>query len=298
VANRRVYISMLMCVLASGCGLITPDIQEFWGNSNDAAAKESAIAFQVRCELQKALRILVKKDIKYGAAGQGRQFKWLDSSWAADVLLVFTIDEKSTLTPNVGINTVLPNAVDTFPGKAAVTTQQSYSTALGGSISSEGYRQDKVHLFYPISELVGKESLLSSIKEIDSVSCVPPPVNATLFADSGLKVSDWLISQLDLQFTGQAQFQLPNSFATSGVLSHEVKFDIVTSGSVNPTWKLVLVSAGAGSNPLFSTSRDRTQDLTITLGPSKDGQLATSQGQNSALTSELNATLRSSPLSQ
>jgi hypothetical protein len=186
--------------------------------------------------------------------------------------------------------------VETFVGHGTTTTAQSYSTVIGAGLSSEGYRQDKVHIFYKLSDLVGPEKDLPSVKQIQNEACLPPPTNASLFIQSDLKISDWLVSALDpldLQFTGQAQYQLPDSFATSGVLSHEVRFDIVSSGNINPTWKLVLVSADTGSNPLFNTSRDRTQDLTITLGPAKNGQLSTSQGQNSTLTSELNATLRS-----
>jgi hypothetical protein len=285
------FLLILTALPLASCGLVTPDIQEFWGTSGDAAAKESAIAFQARCELQKAARILVKKDIKFASA-QGRQLKWLDSTWAADVLFVFTVDEKSALSPSVAFNRVFPNAVNTFPGKGTVTTGQSASTALAAGVSSEGYRQDKLHLFYQLSDLVGDEKKLPSLEKIEAVSCVPPPTNAVIFAESDLKISDWLISALDLQLTGQAQYQTPDAFATGGVLSHEVRFDIVTSGSVNPTWKLVLVSADTGSNPLFSASRDRTQDLTVTLGPGKNGQLSTNQGKNSAFTSEFNATTK------
>ena len=290
---RKASLFCLGALLLNSCGLYTPDIQEFWGTSGDAAVKENAIVFQVRCELRKATQILVKKDIEFGAAGQGRQFIWLNSTWGADVLFVFTIDEKSALSPNISFNTALPNVVKTFVGHGTTTTAQSYSTVIGAGLSSEGYRQDKVHIFYKLSDLVGPEKDLPSVKQIQEESCLPPPTNASFFIQSDLKISDWLVSALDLQFTGQAQYQLQDLFATSGVLSHEVRFEIVSSGSVNPTWKLVLVSADTGSNPLFNTSRDRTQDLTITLGPSKNGQLSTSQGQNSTLSSELNATLRS-----
>ena len=211
---------------------------------------------------------------------------------------MFTVDEKSALSPSLAVNRVLPNVVTTFPGKGVVTTGQSASAALAASASAEGYRQDKLHLFFQLSDLVGDEKALPSVEEIENVSCVPPPTSGVVFAVSDLKISDWLISALDLQLTGQAQYQTPDAFATGGVLSHEVRFDVVTSGSVNPTWKLVRVSADTGTNPLFSASRDRTQDLTITLGPGKKGQLSTAQGQSSAFTSEFNATTKGAPNTQ
>jgi hypothetical protein len=49
-------------------------------------------------------------------------------------------------------------------------------------------------------------------------------------------------------------------------VSLEIKFIIVTSGSVTPTWKLVRISANSGSSPFFNTGRTRTHDLIITLG--------------------------------
>ena len=50
-------------------------------------------------------------------------------------------------------------------------------------------------------------------------------------------------------------------------ISYEIKFIIVSSGNVTPTWKLVRVSANSGSTPFFSTGRTRTHDLIVTIGP-------------------------------
>jgi hypothetical protein len=49
--------------------------------------------------------------------------------------------------------------------------------------------------------------------------------------------------------------------------SQELKFIIVSSGNIQPTWKLVQVSANTGNTPFFSTGRTRTHDLLITIGP-------------------------------
>ena len=50
-------------------------------------------------------------------------------------------------------------------------------------------------------------------------------------------------------------------------LTLEIKFIIVSSGNVTPTWKLLRVSANTGSAPLFSLGRTRTHDVIITIGP-------------------------------
>ena len=49
-------------------------------------------------------------------------------------------------------------------------------------------------------------------------------------------------------------------------LTLEIKFIIVSSGNVTPTWKLLRVSANTGSAPLFSLGRTRTHDVIITIG--------------------------------
>ena len=58
-------------------------------------------------------------------------------------------------------------------------------------------------------------------------------------------------------------------------LSIEIKFVIVSSGNVTPTWKLVRVSSSTGSTPLFGTGRTRTHDVIITIGPPTQATLNT-----------------------
>lgn len=55
-----------------------------------------------------------------------------------------------------------------------------------------------------------------------------------------------------------------------GVYSYDIKFGIVSSGNVNPSWKLINLSTNASGAPLFSAGRTRTHDLTLTFGPSTD----------------------------
>jgi len=49
--------------------------------------------------------------------------------------------------------------------------------------------------------------------------------------------------------------------------SQEIKFIIVSTGNIQPTWKLIQLSANTGNTPFFSTGRTRTHDLIITIGP-------------------------------
>jgi uncharacterized membrane protein YgcG len=49
--------------------------------------------------------------------------------------------------------------------------------------------------------------------------------------------------------------------------SREIKFIIISNGNIQPTWKLIQVSANTGNTPFFSTGRTRTHDLLMTIGP-------------------------------
>jgi hypothetical protein len=49
--------------------------------------------------------------------------------------------------------------------------------------------------------------------------------------------------------------------------SQEIKFIIISTGNITPTWKLIQLSANTGNAPFFSTGRTRTHDLIITIGP-------------------------------
>jgi hypothetical protein len=62
--------------------------------------------------------------------------------------------------------------------------------------------------------------------------------------------------------------------AAPDTLSIEIKFIIVTSGNVTPTWKLLRVSANTTGN-LLSLGRTRTHDLIITIGPNNQQTLNT-----------------------
>jgi hypothetical protein len=296
--------------------MFVPDHQEFWGNAADTDLKVQAIAKQVKCELADALNSVIIQDIsiarqKHAAPTIG----WI-TSWSSLITLTLTIDEKSSLNPGVATNEILPNAVTKFPQGGNVTTPQTFSFGFGGTLSSDATRTDKVTLFYKLKDLIDPK-LVSYLKNSSSSSpigdysqrsnlstasaqdqyagrgCIPVSnYKGDLFVQSDLKLKDWLTAAMLLQWTNESNYgDEPTN--PQGVISHDVKFEIVSSGNLTPMWKLVRVSANTSSTPLFSASRDRTQDLLITLGPTqapqKPGQKPTlsTAAQNSHLASEI-----------
>ena len=107
------------------------------------------------------------------------------------------------------------------------------------------------------------------------LSCIPSHhPNASLFLESDLKIDDWLSAAMLINRNGAVDYAA-NATAQAGKngITHDIKFEIVSSGSLNPQWKLVRFT-GNTSPALLAASRDRVQELIITFGPADKGMLA------------------------
>lgn len=258
----------LAATCLTACGTYVPDIQEFWGAPKDATIKVNKIAGQVTCELHKAVQQVFHDNATRTGSyprfeaepGQTppkyQTLEWFDS-WVVQVNLKLNIVEDTSLTPGVSLNTVMPSAVTTFPGAAAVTTPQSYATGLGATLSSTATRTDQLNMFFTVHELRGGRSARE-------LPCTTSPARADFFVQSDLKIYDWLSAALLPQYTDIVDIGANTS--AQNTIIHDIKFEIVSDGSVDPTWKLVRVSANTSPN-LLSAGRDRTQELIITFSP-------------------------------
>jgi hypothetical protein len=255
--SSTLLLKMSLAGLLGGCGLAVPDHQEFWGTSSDVQDRVNNIANQVRCELRQSVGHLIDSDEQLAAAQHTQpHLTWL-ANWGAQVTLTLTIEEKSALNPGVSLNTPRENATSAFPS-GKVTTSQSFALGFGGNVSSDATRTSKLSFFYKLSDLIKEWR-----HEPKSRPCVPSkPANASLFIESDLKLEEWLYTAVTVDYTDTAKYGNEKD-----VISQDIKFEIVSSANVTPTWKLVRVSANTGNTPLFSATRDRTQDLLITLGP-------------------------------
>jgi hypothetical protein len=288
----RPLVGVLAFLVLAGCGLVVPDIKEIWDKDipapdpnvpkvTGAAQIEYEIEEKIFCELregvQEAQHYYV---IKYGTARKGL----FPPNWGAQVALSLEVDETSALTPGVTFNQVLPNAVNVFgPGAAGtVTSAQSFGLGLGGSFSSTSTRTDKFNPYWSIGPSPTDPRAPYLMKPIDSDSAChrrndpfvrqgkTPASSSPFIIESELGIKDWVVGAMFVddiipstpqgQGGGQGGGPKPES------ISIELKFVIVTSGNVTPTWKLVRLS-NSGSSPFFNTGRTRTHDLIITIGP-------------------------------
>jgi hypothetical protein len=217
-------------LLLAGCGTYVPDIQEFPGDSRAGSQLVTAILTNIKCELRDALEDFYRVS---------RGNKTFLDNWGVQTNLDLTISEKGVINPTAELAPVTP-------------ADAVFTLGLGVSGSSEATRTNKLMSFNTVAEL---RALHRCDKELRG---------GPMLLQSDLKLNEWLIAALlgsDTNSTNYTTFTTKDS-----VLTHEVKFEVITGGELTPTWKLI--NATVNPNGTFlAANRNRTHYLTITMGP-------------------------------
>jgi hypothetical protein len=309
--NRHLFLLVMAALGLTGCGLAVPDIKEAWDIDKpaDVAPKtpvaisgttqiEWEIKKRIYCDLKKAVKEADKIPLLSGPSpGKLKLTRpyLIPDNWGAQVSISLQVDESLALNPGVTFNDVMHNAILAFGPGNSVTAPQSFSLGLGATLSSTATRSDKYDPYYSIAFLrendpnsvclPGKDPLMD--KGWTAASSSP------FILESDLGITDWLVGAMMIDNALPSQGAPPQPLPGGGgggggssgkggsggasgqdTVTLEIKFIIVSSGNVTPTWKLVRVSANTSASPLFSTGRTRTHDLIITVGP--PGPVATS----------------------
>ena len=253
------FAFLLLCPLG-GCGTQVPELREWPDTGSESYNQQmmQAIVASVRCELSNAVSDSINVDARNALLRRNkRAYGDFLYGWGAEVLLTLTIVEKSA---------VSPSAVGMPPSPASAM----FSIAGGLSLSSQATRIEKLNFFYKVSDLYHPPGQ----------TCDPntPDRADSLLVKTDLKIATILDTKIAAAALGNAGTPAPgegmkplraSEIAYKGeknVLSHEVAFDVVSSGNVTPSWKLVPATVNP-STPFLSASRDRTHDLIITFGP-------------------------------
>ena len=261
MAKGQVPSIIFCCAMLASCGTVTPSFTEFWADDpNNTQQKVVNISAQVSCELQKAIQQIIKQDKaiakKYSTS---RKTEWLER-WGVLLTLTLNVMEKTDITPGFSFNSPLRTASNLIDGQN-ITTPQMFSFGLGGEAASTASRTGIVHMFYTVSDLLNGQPA--------GTTCIPAkPAEGFVYIESDLKLKEWLFAAVSPNFVGLAAFPTSKDNGPLGqdTISHQIKFQVVTSGGINPIWKLVDITANT-SPSLVSVSRDRYQDLLVTLGP-------------------------------
>jgi hypothetical protein len=224
----------------AGCGTYVPEIQENpW--SHDVAALIQAIAYSIHCELRNSIVDVKEQDLVFKNKNGRLIADWLDD-WGAQVTLTLTIDETSGISPS-GLY---------FPTKI-------FSLLLNGNLSSDATRVDILSYYYTVKELQAQGPCTAG--DMASNATGYPTGSLLIFSD--LKLDEWLSAVMLSHLT--KDFPTANNNPKNG-LTHHVTFKVVTSGSINPSWKLERATINPTAS-LFTANRTRTHDLLITFGP-------------------------------
>ena len=275
---------LLTILLASyglaSCGTTVPNIKEVWDRDMPADPSKGVTtsipgAAQIEFEIKKRvfceLKAAVKTVNRIPATGaSGRPIKLLPDSWGAQVSLSLQADGISALNPGVTFNNPMPNAFAVFLTRPIqkLTFGQSFSFGLGGTLSSSATRVDKYDPYYSIAFLMEPDTPRDVCRpENDPFRQLgwTPAKSSPFILESDLGIQDWLTGAVMVDYL----LHSVGGKAAVDAVSYEIKFIIVSSGNVTPTWRLIRVTANTVT-PLFNMGRTRTHDLIITVGPSGD----------------------------
>lgn len=232
------FLAAILVSAVSACGTYVPGITEF--NSQPGAEQKLVgdIVESIHCEMRQAVHFVLqdKKSVTYP--------KWFEK-WGVQVALTLTIVEKTDINANA---TGMPPS----PAAALVTLAGS------GSVSSEATRVSKLSFYYTVKDLA---RLGQCARRSDERSFEAPLIQS----DLGLR--DWLNDQVTITVVGPVVHPTsPKGPFGQDVISHDVRFQVISTGSLAPSLKLARVVFN-DANSLLTVSRDRTHDLLMTFGP-------------------------------
>jgi len=258
---RTTCLFLLISSSLSGCGTLVPQIGEIWDDNsgNSAHDLEMKIKKKIYCELQYAVSFInnpnYRETFKQYYLWKEKNIKPLPESWGVQVQIFLTVDENTALAPGVTFNTPMIPGTTFFPNKITVPGSQSYSFSLGGTLSSDAMRVDKFTFYYLVKDLEGEQPQCSpDNRDPEDFQ------GSSLLLESDLGIYKWLNNAMNIRSSVGTSQPVQQE-----VMSYDVKFDILSSGNVTPTWKLVRVTTS--SSNLFSTKRERTHQMILTFGP-------------------------------
>ncbi|MET4736700.1 hypothetical protein ABIF73_000839 [Bradyrhizobium japonicum] len=285
-AAARSLIVLGLASAAAGCGTAVPRIPEVYDLVADEYATqdmEMQVKRAIYCELRAAVQ-KARGNVQYTTTYRGKVVSTAEDqpvpdSWGVQSTLKFTVEEASKVSSGATYTWNL--------GKVATDT---FSLGAGGQVSSTATRTDTFESFYTISELY---HILSEqqVCENPNSQYVGPPSHSSPFVTSELGILDWLPSATETSAYLKSSRSNPNGEGpplgsggafVSDSFSYDVKFAIVSDFNITPSWKLVRVSTS--TSPFLDTSRTRTHELILTIGPSSTVPVKDAKGKTVAKT--------------
>jgi hypothetical protein len=243
----RVAFCIALGAALPGCGLFVPEMQPFFKSRTEELAFENIIVNNIKCELRHAVVETQRRLATRHSPHPGNDISWLEQQ-GATVSLKLAVDEKSALNPGM-------TYTDTPP--------LPFSLGLGSSNSVDATRTEIIAFTYSFYDLLHQRGidLTAPCENEDGV-----------FIQSDLKIKDFILAKVLLakvpgsvligDVPGKRATPVASPFST---FSYQATFVASYGVSASPSWKFTRVAVNP-SGTFFSTSQQRTQDLTITIG--------------------------------
>lgn len=227
-----IRFALPICVGATlaGCGTFVPEIQDF-GDAIEGQRFVQAIVTNVTCEVQNAIYDVYKRP----------PYTTFMDDWGVQMTLSLTVNEKGAINPTV-------NWLPPSPASAV------FNLSAGANLSAEATRIDKLNAYHLVKDL-----RLHRCPEENRPG-------GPFLMQSDLKLNQWLFDAITADRTKSVDFGIGGPLKGPNVLTHQIKFEVITSGNLTPTWKLTRVSVNP-SGSFLTANRGRTHELIITLGP-------------------------------
>jgi hypothetical protein len=232
-------------LLLTGCGTYVPGLEEPLQSAADGQQLVQAIVNNVDCEIRDAVGEVLREDKEQFRSGfrRSRRTAWLDN-WGVQSTLTLELNERGEANPSFAWSPLSP--------ASAV-----FGLAGGVSVSTEATRTNSVVSYYSVAQIVRDFHCGSSGRS-----------NGPFLLQSDLKLKEWLLDVVMLQGTGVAQIP-----PAKEAIQHTLAFELVTSGSLTPSWILRRVSVNTGG-AFLGARRGRKHVLVVTLGPLDPSLLA------------------------
>jgi hypothetical protein len=256
--NARKSISFFgmlsYCVFAlTACGTHVPQLHEAW---EQADVSDPFLVRRIKQSIYCELRNAVRDEMGQAAPPNGTGSA-IPDDLGAQITLSLEVDETGAANPGATISKGLGGS-------------DLFSIGLGATLSSEATRIDKYYSYFSAAQLKVPLS-------VQDTSCKVFDKNGRLvdishegsspLISGNLGIDAWLKGALIQQSAIPSSPELKGSFTKLDVISYDVKFIIITTGTATPMWKFVNLTAGTGA-PFVSANRTRTHELILTLGPS------------------------------
>ena len=247
MSTMRWMVPLSVSLLVGGCGLFTPEMQTFWESKDQEKAFENIIVNNVKCEIRNGVYDAMRA-LQTNTQYPGNSISWLEQQ-GATITLKLAVDEKSSLNPGISYGDISP-----LP----------FSLGVGTANSADATRTEIVAFTYSFFDLLHEKGVEKYLgKQCDNEDGV--------LIQSDLKIKDFIVNKVFLakvpgsvvieDIPGHAR-SVSDPFST---FSYQMTFVAAFGVNGTPTWKFKRITVNP-SSPLFNTSRQRTQDLTITIG--------------------------------